>query len=214
MNFLGLINEVLIKLREDQVAILNQDKQATLIGRFVNDAKRVVEDAWSWDVNNTTISIDTVPNVSKYTVTGAGLRQKDVTVNNSTNRAKLQIVPKNWILDQQQLAVTTPSQSGWFAWDGNDGIDAAVQFYPTPNAVATMNFNMNVPQIDLVLASDILRCPWEPVVAQAYARALVERGEDGGLASSEAYGIYKGILADRISLDSANGIENDVWVVA
>lgn len=212
MNFLGAVNEVLIKLRESQIIIINQDDQSTLIGRFVNDAKRVVEDAWSWDVNNITISLVTTPNVSKYTVTGAGLRQKDVVVNNGTNKAKLTNKPKQWILDQQQLATTSNSQPGYFAWDGNDGTDAAVQLFPTPNAAVTLYFNMNVPQVDLVVATDVILAPWEPIVAQAYARALVERGEDGGLASSEAYGIYKGILADRISLDMSNGVEYETWV--
>jgi len=46
----------------------------------------------------------------------------------------------------------------------------------------------------------------------AYARALVERGEDGGLSSSEAYGLFKGILADQIALEAARFIENDAWV--
>lgn len=212
MNFLGAVNEVLIKLRETQISIINQDDQSTLIGRFVNDAKRQVEDAWSWDVNNVTLSLVTIPNVSKYTVVGSGLRQKDVNVNNTTNKARITIVPKNWILDQQQLATTTPSQPGFFAWDGNDGTDAAIQLYPQPNAIITILFNMNVPQVDLVLATDIILVPWEPIVAYAYARALVERGEDGGLSSSEAYGLYKGILADRISLDLSNGVEYNCWV--
>jgi len=211
MTFLQLINEVMIRLRSNQVVILDQDKYTTLIGRFVNDAKRTVEDAWSWDVNNTALVVTTISGTSKYTVTGAGLRQKDVTVNTSTNQSRLTIKPKQWITDQQQLTTTTTAQPVYFAWDGNNGVDAAVQLFPTPNATATLYFNMNVPQIDLVLAADILLCPWEPVVAHAYARALVERGEDGGLASSEAYGLYKGVLADRISLDSANGVENDVW---
>lgn len=211
MTFLQLINEVLIRLRSDQVSIIDQDKYATLIGRFVNEAKRQVEDAWSWDANNISVTFVTTPGVSKYTVTGIGVRARDVVINNFTNKAILRNAPKQWILDQQQLATVTNAQPSWFAWDGNNGVDAALQLYPTPNSAVTIYVNANVPQVDLVAASDVLTVPWEVVVANAYARALVERGEDGGLMSSEAYGLYKSVLADRIALDSSNGVEYECW---
>jgi hypothetical protein len=72
-------------------------------------------------------------------------------------------------------------------------------------------FNMSVPQVDLVNDADIILVPSDPIVAGAFARALVERGEDGGLSSSEAYGLYKGILADRIALEQTRSPEYDVW---
>jgi hypothetical protein len=40
----------------------------------------------------------------------------------------------------------------------------------------------------------------------------VERGEDGGLSSSEAYGLYKNILSDQIALEATRFVENDCWV--
>jgi hypothetical protein len=45
----------------------------------------------------------------------------------------------------------------------------------------------------------------------AYAKALAERGEDGGLPSSEAYGLYKTSLADAIALESGRYPEEAVW---
>jgi hypothetical protein len=71
--------------------------------------------------------------------------------------------------------------------------------------------NANVPQVDLVNDTDVILVPSDPVVAGAFARALVERGEDGGLSSSEAYGLYKGILADRIAIEQTRSEEYDVW---
>jgi hypothetical protein len=40
------------------------------------------------------------------------------------------------------------------------------------------------------------------VVQNAYARALVERGEDGGMSSSEAYQLYRLMLSDYIALEA------------
>ena len=99
----------------------------------------------------------------------------------------------------------------WFAWYGNDGTDSIVAVYPSPSSTFTLAFNMNVPQENLVNDADVLLVPYEPVVAGAFARALVERGEDGGLSSSEAYGLYKGILADRIAIEQTRSEEYDTW---
>jgi hypothetical protein len=44
--------------------------------------------------------------------------------------------------------------------------------------------------------------PSELVVQSAYARALVERGEDGGLSSSEAYQLYRSMLSDYIATEA------------
>jgi len=46
------------------------------------------------------------------------------------------------------------------------------------------------------------------VAQSAYARALIERGEDGGTASSEAYALFRGMLSDAIALESTRYEEN------
>jgi hypothetical protein len=68
-----------------------------------------------------------------------------------------------------------------------------------------------LPQPVLVNNADVLKVPYEPVVFLAYAKALAERGEDGGLASSEAYGLYKTSLADAIALESGRYGEESAW---
>ena len=50
--------------------------------------------------------------------------------------------------------------------------------------------------------------PSELIVQNAYARALVERGEDGGLSSSEAYALYRSMLADYIALEGTRFPDN------
>ena len=70
---------------------------------------------------------------------------------------------------------------------------------------------MYVPQASLSADSDTLKVPSEPVILGAFARALVERGEDGGLNSSEAYGLYKASLADAIAIESSRFAEDEGW---
>lgn len=214
MTYLDAINEVLARLRESSVSTINQTAYSAMIGHLVNDAKRQVEDAWEWDVQGTTLYITTTPNVSNYTVTGSGTKQKGVSANITTSgrQSMLSAVSAKWIQDIQQLTTTTTSSPGYYAWAGNDGTDSKVELHPTPDSAYTIAFNLNVPQLPLTLAADVIQVPSDAVVMGAYARALAERGEDGALASSEAYGLFKSILADRIALEQSRNEDFGDWV--
>lgn len=201
MTYLQLINEVLARLRESSVSTASQTAYSTLIGKFVNEAKRQVEDAWEWKCRDTTLTLTCTPGTYEYTVTGSGRRHKGVTVNDTTSQARLTSKPDRWITDQHQLSTVQSGDPVYYGWSGWDGTDSKVLIFPTPNRANVLKFNLNVPQDDLSSDSDVLSIPSEPVIAGAYARALVERGEDGGLASSEAYQLYKGILSDFIAVE-------------
>ena len=213
MTFLEAINEVLTRLREPSVATINQNSYSTLISHLVNDSKRQVEDAWDWDVQNTTLNIVTAPGTSTYIIVGSGTKQKSASVNNLTvgSQNTLRSVPMQWIQNQQQLTTNPIGTPIYYAWNGSDGTDSKVELFNTPNGVYTIAFNMNVPQVALTTATDIIMVPADAVVAGAYARALAERGEDGAMASSEAYGLFKGILSDRISIEQARSEDYADW---
>lgn len=211
MTFLQLINDVLIRLRESQVTSVSANDYTTLIGKLVNDAKKVVEDSWNWEALATTITVTTTGGNSTVTVTGSGLRIKDEVINDTTNRSKLTKVPIQWIMDQQQLTTVSTGVPVYYAWNGHNGTDRKIELFPTPNGTFTLKVNAYVPQADLSSASDVLSVPSQPVALGAYARALVERGEDGGLPSSEAFALYKTALSDEIALESARFIENETF---
>jgi hypothetical protein len=123
----------------------------------------------------------------------------------------LSAVSERWILDQQQLSTVQSGDPVYYAWAGWDGTDAKFMVFPTPNKSNVLKFNLNVPQLDLSADGTVLLIPSEPVIAGAFARALVERGEDGGLASSEAYQLYKGVLSDYIALEQTRLPEWDTF---
>jgi hypothetical protein len=89
--------------------------------------------------------------------------------------------------------------------------DIKVVFWPVPDAVYNIRFSLIVPESDFTTDSSTTLLAKEPIVLGAFARALVERGEDGGLNSSEAYSLYKSSLADLISLELARSPENDTF---
>jgi hypothetical protein len=57
----------------------------------------------------------------------------------------------------------------------------------------------------------MLLVPEEPVIFNATARAMAERGEDGGIQSNEMYAIYNQSLADAIAIESSRYEEEGQW---
>lgn len=212
MTYLEIVNDVLGRMRESSVATVTATTYSTLIGKYVNDAKRQVENAWNWECLYTTITVNTVAGTSGYTVTGSGKTQKNESVFDTTNQAHLQKVPLSWIKKQQQLTTVQQAQPAYYAWSGNNGTDSTVEFFSTPNSIAAIKFNMYVPQVDLSASGDICLVDGIAVALGAYARAIVERGEDGGIGSNEAGMMFKSHVSDLIALEASRSIENDAWV--
>jgi hypothetical protein len=109
-----------------------------------------------------------------------------------------------------------PSISGipeYYSFDGVDGNgDTKVVLYARPDNVYSIAFALTVPQAPLTSDSTSVLVPDVLVAQNAYARALVERGEDGGMASSEAYQLYRTMLADYIALESTRYPENQEFI--
>ena len=213
MTYLQLINNVLIRLRETQVSTNHETSYSTLIGLFVNDAKRQIEDAFSWNVLGTTVTITTVAATYVYSMTGAGQKFQVQDAINTTSNIGLKNISFVEMNRYQNLVPTTNGLPQYYSFDGVDASgDTKVVLYPRPDGVYNIPFSLTVPQAELAADATSVLVPDFLVVQNAYARALVERGEDGGLNSSEAYQLYKGMLADQIALEGTRYPENQEFV--
>jgi hypothetical protein len=213
MTFLQLINNVLIRLREVQVSTNNETSYSTLIGLFVNDAKRQIEDSFSWNVLGQTVTVTTVAATYIYTLTGVGQKFQVQDVINTTSNIPMQNISFVEMNRYQNLVPTTNGIPQYYAFDGVDASgDTKVVLYPRPNGVFSIPFSVTVPQATLTADGTSVLVPDTLVVQNAYARALVERGEDGGLNSSEAYQLYRSMLSDQIALEGTRYPENQEFV--
>jgi len=213
MTYLQLINNVLIRLRETQVSTNNETTYSTLIGLFVNDAKRQIEDAFSWNVLGQTVTITTLAATYIYSMTGAGQKFQVQDAINTTSNIGLQNISFVEMNRYQNLVPTTNGIPQYYAFDGVDGNgDTKVVLYPRPDGVFNIPFSLTVPQATLAADGTSVLVPDTLVVQNAYARALVERGEDGGLSSSEAYQLYRAMLSDQIALEGTRYPENQEFV--
>jgi len=204
MTYLELVNDVLARLREQQVTTVGLTTYSTLVGKFVNDAKRQIEDAYDWNALGQEITVTTTSGTYEYSMTGAGQKFR-VTSDplNTTSNVVMQVIPVGDMRRKQNLQPIVTAVPSEYCFEGVDGNgDAKVQLWGRPNGVYTIKFFLSVPQATLSSDSTSVLVPDVLVAQNAYARALVERGEDGGLNSSEAYALYKTMLSDYIALEA------------
>ena len=212
MNYIQLVNDVLIRLREPEASSISDNAYVKLIARYVNDSKRMVEDSYNWNALSETLSATTTADVFNYVLVGSGQRFRVIDVLNDTDNFFVENAPTVWM--DQQFLLTTPQKGSpmYYNFNGTDSNgDTQVDLFPIPNGAYNLRFNIIKPQVLLAANADVLLVPDEPVILGALARAQAERGEDGGVQSGETYALYRQSLSDAISLESARYIEESQW---
>jgi len=221
MTFRGLINEVLIRLREDTISSdwsgdINDSSTISayqkVIGSVVNDAKRHVEGRHDWLNLRSTVDISTVNGTKNYNLS-SGQEIKIMDAINQTTGMHLRQVGKTYI-----NTVTYPSQNtGEPLYYGFNGSDASnnlkVDLSPVPTEAHTISFDIIKYQDDLTEAATVISVPEKPVILGAWARAIAERGEDGGTQSSLMAGEAAEALQQAIIRDSGNTRYETDWYV-
>jgi hypothetical protein len=211
-TYLQAVNDVLLRLREDTVSTVALTNYSQLIGKFVNDAKRQVENAFNWNALRQTISVNTVAGTSNYTLTGAGQNFRVEDVFNTTAFLTMANLDGGTMYRYLNFGSQPQSVPTNYAFSGTSNGDSKVDIWPKPDGVYALKFNLFVPSADLSSDSDTLKVAEPAIMQLAYARALVERGEDGGMSSSEAYALGRAMLSDYIAMEGTNSIENQMFV--
>lgn len=212
MTYLQLVNAVLRRLREDEVTTTEESDYSKLIGDFVNDAKRLVEDSWDWTVLRDNYSISTVAGTSTYALADFSIRSKILSVHNET---------ANYVIEQEslkrlrELALGTDDAQGTIRYWAIDGVDAngdaQVRFYQTPNSVQTITVYAVKRTDQLSGDTDSTFLPSAPIIQWAYSYALRERGETGGQSSAEQALFAKEDLTNAIAQDAGLHPEETIW---
>lgn len=212
-TYLQAVNSVLRRLRENEVSTVNETAYSKMIGELVNDAKSSVEAAYGWNALSETLTATTTTDIFSYVLTGSGVRFKVLNVINDTSNTFLRLAPISYMT--QQFLPTSPQKGSpqYYNFNGQDANgDTLVDLFPIPDTAYTIRFNVILPQPTLTSDNTIIKVPADVVILNAYARAVVERGEDGGLQSSEAYALARNLMADYIALESNRYVEDTNWV--
>jgi len=236
VTFRELINEVLIRLREDTISsdwsgdINDSSNDANIsayqrvIGSLVNDAKSHVESRHDWTALRETFTITTVAATMVYTLgdtnSGAGSNPKILDVINQATGTHLSQVSNEWLNARSFPAANIATGEPYhYALNGSTSVvttrppDVNVDIYPVPTKAQNINFNLIKIQPAMTTATKILTVPVDPVILGAWARAISERGEDGGTQSSLMAQEANESLKQAIMLDSGNTQYETDWYI-
>jgi hypothetical protein len=214
MTYLEAVNNVLVRLREDEVVSVNSTPYSKLIGAFVNDAINEVESAWDWSALRTTLTVTTSSGIFNYNLTGSNNNGKLLDAINDTSNFFMEYKDQHWFnnvfLNNDPL-VGSPR---YFTYNGVDGNgDTAIDIYPKPDGVYSLRFNMVLRSPRLTQNTDTIKVPYLPIVLLATALASRERGETGGSLTPELLVTAKQALNDAIALDAAKHPEETIFYV-
>lgn len=212
MTYLQMVNNVLRRLREREVSTINETSYSKLIATIINDAKEEVEDSWDWSALRTTITANTTSGIFSYELQNSQNKIKILDVLNDTDDLFMKYADAHW-MNKMFLAATPETGSPfYYSFNGvsSDG-DTLVEVYPIPDATYVLRFNVVQRSPDLANDSDNIYIPHQPVLLLAYAKAIEERGEDGGVGASSAYATANRSLNDAISLDAIKHPEELIW---
>jgi len=213
MTYLELVNKVLVRLREDTVSTVGESAYSSLVGEFVNDAKEFIENAWDWSALRQTITIPTTASDYTYSLTGAGQFSEVKTVTNDTANTFMAYRDQDWFEQQLYINGSVEGVPVNYTYNGIDGSgDSQVMVYPIPDDVYSLRFKTILRTGLLSSDSDTIKIPTMPVIHLATAFAARERGETGGTAAAELFGIADRSLSDAIALDSSRHPEELVYV--
>jgi len=212
MTYLQLVNSVLRRLREDEVTSVSQNSYSKLIGEFVNDSKRTVEDAYDWTALRDTLTVSTDATAFNYTLVGSGNRMKILDVANDTSNFFMQYRTSHWMNNAFLINDAPTGTPQFYSFNGVDANgDNGVDLYPKPDGVYQVRFNAVLRTDDFTVDTDNMLIPSSPVVQLATALGARERGETGGTSAAELFALADRTLADAIAFDAAQHPEETIW---
>jgi|TARA_R110000824_G_scaffold32513_4_gene104934 hypothetical protein len=211
MTYLEIVNKVLVRLREEQVTSVSENEYSSLISDLTNVTKNEIENAWNWKALRNTFTITTVEDIFNWRLEGSGTRFRVLDAYNATTKAWMYLRPTEWM--DKSFAFTDVLTKGapqYYAFNGVDSNeDTQVDIFPVPDKEYIIRINAVVPQADLVLSADVPLIPAQLIIEGTIARAISERGEDGGMQDQEFR--YQRLLSDYISIEAAQKPYETIW---
>ena len=219
MTYREIINSVLRRLREDTISSdwsgdlvgsTGPTDYQVMIGDFVNETKREVEDAWDWTSLRRTETVSTVSGTRTYNLPSTTQSTRVMEVQEQGQGGVLQHVPSDWI-KRTQYPNETSAVPSYFSIVGTSSGLLTAQLYPKPDTTYSIDFHLTDPQDDLTSSTTSLTIPEYPVILGVWARAIAERGEDGGTLTDMAQMQYQSALSDAIAQDVGRHTDEVIW---
>ena len=187
MTYLNIMNNVLRRLREEEVNSVNDSTFSKMAGDFINDAKTVVEQAADWSALRDTLVISTVADDNLYSLTGCGDDVKVMSSINDTQNCFMEYQTKDWFNDKIYISNEVSGAPKYYTYNGLDSSgDTQILVNPKPDGVYSLRFDVIKRQAELTSNADSLLIPEKPVIhlVIAYRKYLTVTGVVSKLSDS------------------------------
>lgn len=236
MTYREMINAVLRRLRQNTINVIwdgdledatNVSAYQKLIGDFVEEVRKEVENSWNWralfDTDTDSISGPiTTPSRTIYAsnftlnISDPGLFKLVQIVHTDTGQPLIELSYAE--MRKLHLANTSnvPGRPMYYSIsDRTDNyLGNTVQVYPPADQEYEFESLMFTGEDPLTESQDITSLPSHVIILGAWARAIAERGEDGGSLSDMVFGQYSNALSDEIQKDALHSGQELIWYVS
>lgn len=214
-QYIDLVNAVLIRLRESQVSSVSETDYSALIGELVNEAKQEIENTWEWSClrQNIAVTLAGDSTTTDYGLTGSNKRTRVKGVYNQTKDHRLIMGSFERINQDKVFDDSNATDPYVYTVAGiNASGELKLRMWPPSPSADTMQVSVVLPEDELSANTDATNLPKLPIVLLAYAKAISERGEDGGVGFDEADRKASVALGDAIIQDQ-NWFQHDelIW---
>jgi len=213
-TYLSLMNSVLRRLREEEVADVTETAYSKMVGDYINDAKSLVQDSHDWSTLRKTVVVPTVENTTEYSLTGAGERVKLYSAINDTSNFFMHYETPNWFSNAYYISGEVTGTPDSYTFSGvDDNADTKVRVYPKPSGVFSLRFDVCSREPDLAVDADTTVLPAMAIIHNAVALLARERGETGGTTTQDYFIIADKHLSDAIAQDAYKNPEEFIYTV-
>ena len=202
MTYLEVINGVLRRLREDSVSSIASDDYALMIGDFVNDAMKFVEDSWNFSGLRQTNTLLTVAGQQNYPLTSNGLYDIITNVFNTETKQDLTQITSEELTYRTRREEATNNVINQWAYGRPSGDLNTIDLLGIPTVTTELSVDSINRTAPLVNDTDTLNVPSQPVLYLALAYAARERGEVQGQPTAELFALADKYLTDAIAYDA------------
>lgn len=238
MTYLEMVNEVLVRMREDEITSVtdtDNEPQQKLVAKFVNDARSFVSKSHTWNANRKMWVVDMVAGQPLYTLTDSTEAASIYCARWAGSQTRLKEANARW-LAQNKATTGTP----WYYTPGfTADNELQIRLHPIPdlgNAASGPVSEYNMGEYEeaeysgqpygdqttlvvegyrmstrLTVDEDKIELPNDPVMYYALAYSSRERGEVGGQTSGELFALAKQYLSDAIAWDVNNSPLEYLW---
>lgn len=210
MTYLEAVNRVLRRLRENEVTTVNESPYSKLIGDLINVVKVEIEDSWDWSALRTTLTAVTTDSIFNYVLVGSGTRLRILDVINDDEHIIMQQRGTKWFDQQIILNSEQLGSPMYYNFNGvNSNGDTQIDFFPIPDDVYSIRINCVLPQAELEADATQIQIPANLLVEGVIARAISERGDDGGYIEQEQR--YRNMASDLIAIEASQRLDEMIW---